>query len=231
MLLSNARNGVSQFASLPQANSPEEFDGYLDVLTKTAPVDVISAAKQFEKDWPESQLLGPVCQMELETYRSLNDPLDAIAAGEKALKFAPGNLAVTADLASIIADVATDPQRLDQADLYARKTLEALKSFTVPKWILPDNWEKIAGHLKSEAHAALGLVAYKRGEIQQAIQEFETAIDVAPIPDATEYYRLGRLYQSKGDKPAAIEKLRQAAAMNDPAIRLLAQKELKALEH
>ena len=231
MLLSNARNGLSQFASLPQANTPEEFDGYLEVLSKTTPADVISAAKQFEKNWPRSHLLGPVCQLELETYRSRNDPIDAIGAGQKALEFAPGNLAVTADLASIIADVASDPQRLDQADRYAHQTLQALKSFTVPKWILPDNWEKIAGHLKSEAHAALGLVAYKRGEIPQAIQEFETAIDLAPVPDATQYYRLGRLYQSNGDKPAAIDKLRKAAAMDDPAIRLLAQKELKTLDH
>jgi tetratricopeptide (TPR) repeat protein len=231
ILLSTGRYGLSQFASLPQADSPKEFDDYLDVLTKSTPVDVISAAKQFERNWPESQLLGPVCQMELETYRSLNDPTDAIEAGQKALKFAPGNLAVTADLASIIADVATDPQRLDQAEQYAGKTLVALKTFTVPKWISPDKWEKIEGYLKSEAHAALGLVAYKRGGIAQGIREFETAIDLAPVPEPTEYYRLGRLYQAKGDKAAAIQKFRQAAAMNDPAIRQLAQKELMALDH
>ena len=231
ILLSNAGDGVSQFVSFPQADSPEEFDGYLVVLSKSTPVDVISAARQFEKNWPESQLLGPVCQMELEAYRSLNDPPHAIEAGERALKFAPGNLAVTADLASILADVATDPQRLDQAEQYAHKTLEALKSFKVPKWVAPEKWEKIQGHLKSEAHAALGLVAYKRGEIPQAIREFETAIDFAPEPEPTEYYRLGRLYQVNGDKPAAIQKLRQAAAMNDPTIRQLAQKVLKALDH
>jgi len=231
ILLSNARDGLSQFVSLPQADSPEEFDGYLDVLSKSTPVDVISAAKEFEKNWPESQLLGPVCQMELEAYRSLNDPSHAIEAGQRALKFAPGNLAVTTDLASIIADTAMDPQRLDQAEQYARKTLEALKTFTVPKWISPEKWEKIEGRLKSEAHAALGLVAYKRGGIPQAIREFETAIDLAPVPEPTEYYRMGRLYQANGDKPAAIQKLRQAAAMNDPTIRQLAQKELKTLDH
>jgi tetratricopeptide (TPR) repeat protein len=173
-------------------------------------------------------LRGPVCQMELEAYRSLNDPTEAIDAGRRALKFSPGNLAVTADLSFILADVATDSQRLDQSEQYARKTLDALKTFTVPKWISPQKWANIKGDLMSEVHASLGMVAFKRGSVRQAIREFETAIDVAPTPEPTEYYRLGRLYQANGDTDAAIQKFRQAATMNDPAIRQLAQQDLKA---
>jgi hypothetical protein len=54
--------------------------------------------------------------MELEAYRSVDDPSGAIEAGERALQFAPGNLQVTAELASIIADTKADPQQLAHAD-------------------------------------------------------------------------------------------------------------------
>lgn len=168
--------------------------------------------------------------MELEAYRSLDDASGAIAAGQRALQFAPGNLQVTAELASIIADATTDPQQLRQAEDYAHKTLEELKAFTVPKWIPPQKWETIEGRLRSEAHVALGLVAYKRGGLQQAIGEFETAIELAPAPEPAQYYRLGMLYQASGNKAAAIQKLQKAAQLNDPTIRRLAEKQLKSLD-
>jgi tetratricopeptide (TPR) repeat protein len=106
-----------------------------------------------------------------------------------------------------------------------------LKTFTVPKWIPPQKWETIEGRLRSEAHAALGLVSYKRGGIPQAIREFETAIELAPVPEPAQYYRLGMLYQASGNKSAAIQKLQRAAQMNDQTIRYLAEKELKVLDH
>jgi tetratricopeptide (TPR) repeat protein len=225
------KDGRAQFASLPQADSPEEFDAYLEVLSKTGPEEVILAAKEFEKNWPHSLLRGPVCQMELESYRSLNDPANAIEAGERALRFVPGNLAVLADLASIIADATTDPQQLNRAEKYARKMLEALGTFKVPKWMLPQEWKKTEGHLRSEAHAALGLVAYKRGEVAQAIHEFETATSVAPAPDPTQYHRLGLLYRATGKESAAIQMFRQAVKLGEPPIRGLAERELQTLEH
>lgn len=226
-----AADGRGQFASLPQADSPEEFDAYLDVLSKARPADVISSAREFEKNWPHSPLRGPVCQMELEAYRSLDDFSGAIEAGQRALQFAPGNLQVTAELASIIADATADVQQLARAEDYARRTLQALKTFTVPKWIPPQKWEMMEGQLKSEAHAALGMVAYKRGDTPQAIREFEAAVELAPVPQPAQYYRLGMLYRASGNKPAALEKLQRAAQMDDPAIRRLAEKQLKVLEH
>jgi tetratricopeptide (TPR) repeat protein len=226
-----ARDGRGQFGSLPQADSPEEFDAYLDVISRSRPADVISSGREFEKSWPHSPLRGPVCQLELQAYRSLNDPSNAIEAGQRALEFAPGNLQVTAELAFIIADTTAEPQQLIHAEDYARRTLQSLKTFTVPKWIPPQEWGAIEGRLKSEVHVALGLVAYKRGGIPQAIREFETAIDLAPEPEPAQYYRLGMLYQASGNKSAAIQKLQRAAQMNDQNIRSLAEEELKVLDH
>ena len=79
---------LGQFVSDGQARSPQEFDAYLEVLSKAAPREVLSAAKDFEEHWPHSELLAHAFELELEAYRSLGDPANAILAGE-ALRAAP----------------------------------------------------------------------------------------------------------------------------------------------
>jgi len=229
LLLVFLENGQAQFTSAGQANSPEEFDAYLLVLSKPSPKEVILAAGEFERHWPRSELLAHIFELELEAYRLLGDSAKAILAGEKALKVAPGNLVVLANLGYIIASSTPDPQQLARAEGYARRELEVSKSIRVPKRISPREWDEIQGHLGSIAHATLGLVIYKRGEVAEAVREFETAVKLAPVPDPTQIYRLGMLYRASGNLSGAIEMLRRAAELNDPTIRELAQRELKSL--
>lgn len=224
--------GVScpaQSPSVGQADSREEFDGYLLLLSKTAPNEVISAAKSFESLWPNSRLLGHVLELELEAYRSLGDSANAILTGEKALKVAPDNLLVLTNIAYILASSTSEQQQLARAERYARRELELSRTLRVPKKISPKEWGEIQGRQNSTAHAALGLVAYKRGNIGGAIQEFETAVKLAPAPDAAHYYRLGMLYRMRGDESLAVEMLGRAADSSDSTIRGLAENELKSM--
>ena len=101
----------------------------------------------------------------------------------------------------------------------------------VPKRISPADWTEIQGRLGSTAHATLGLAAYKRGDLTGAIDEFETAIKLAPTPDPAQYYRLGRLYLVRGNEPGGIDMLLRAAKSDDPVIRQLAERELQAVRH
>jgi tetratricopeptide (TPR) repeat protein len=220
----------AQFSSAGQASSREEFDAYLLVLSKTSPKEVISVAKDFEQHWPQSELLAHVFELELEAYRTLGDSANGILAGEKALKAAPGNLAVLTNLAYIIANSTVDPQQLARAEAYARSELEQSRTIQVPKKIFPKEWDEIQGHLDSTAHATLGLVAYKRGDIAGAIKEFETAIKLAPTPEPAQYYRLGMLYEASGNQSKAIEMLHRVTESNDPTLRPLAEQKLKSLQ-
>lgn len=221
--------GLPQSPAAGQANSPEEFDEYLVVLLKTTPKEIISAAGDFEKQWPRSELLAQVLELELEAYRSLGDPINAILAGERALKAAPDNLLVLTNMAYIIASSTSDRQQLARAERYARRELELSTKIRIPKRISLKEWDEIQGRQNSTAHATLGLVAYKRGDIAGAIKEFETAVKLAPAPEAAHYYRLGILYRASGNESAAIEMLRRAAASNDATIRQLAENELQSL--
>jgi tetratricopeptide (TPR) repeat protein len=229
LLLVFVATGLPQSPAAGQANSPEEFDEYLVVLLKTTPKEVISAADDFEKQWPRSELLAQLLELKLEAYRSLGDPVNAILAGERALKAAPDNLLVLTNIAYIIASSTNDRQQLTRAERYARRELELSTKIRIPKRISLKEWDEMQGRQNSTAHATLGLVAYKRGDSAGAIKEFETAVKLAPAPEAAHYYRLGILYRASGNESAAIEMLRRAAASNDATIRQLAENELQSL--
>ena len=92
---------------------------------------------------------------------------------------------------------AGDANRLARARSLAANAIAASQTFRIPKSIAPDEWDKICRRLTSQAHAALGLVANADGDLTKAIGEFETAIALAPVPDATHFYRLGVLYRAK----------------------------------
>jgi tetratricopeptide (TPR) repeat protein len=221
---------VGQFTPLPQADSPEEFDSYLSVLAERTPAAIIAAGDAFVRAWPASPLRGHVYELKFEAYRRLGEAGKAIEAGEKSLAAAPDNLMVLANLSVALANGTSDPKRLERAEVYARKVIELSKSFRIPKSIGPEEWARIDAQLNSQANAALGLVANQRGDITGAIREFETAIALAPAPDATQYYRLGVLYRTTGNVSEAREKFRRAAELHEPAIRELAERALRQLD-
>ena len=230
LFLAAPANGRAQFAVEPQADTPEEFDAYLVVLSKSTPKDIISAADDFERKWPRSTLCAPIYEMELEAYRSLGDSTGAIRAGEKALQAAPNNLAVLAQLAYLIANSSSDPPQLVRAEELARAEIEKSKTIKLPRWMSPARFDEIQGRLGTMAYSALGLVAYKRGNLALAIRELETAVNLTPTPDPALFYRLGMLHKASGDTARAIQELQKAAASNDPVLRPLAQRQLKDLQ-
>lgn len=219
---------AAQFAPAPQADTPEEFDAYLAVLYAATPSATVAAAEAFLREWPRSALRGHVYEREFEAYRQLADSPKAIQAGQSALSAAPDNVVMLANLSVVLANATADPKRLAQAEECARKAIELSESLRIPKFISPAEWAQTQARVKSQAHAALGLTANQRGDSAGAISEFESAVAVAPEPDASQLYRLGLLYRSAGNLGAAREKFRQAAALSDTRIRELANRELRA---
>src|SRR3984957_19666306 len=229
MLLVLQADAQSQFSFPGQASSPEEFDAYLVILGKTSPKEIISATTDFERHWPHSELIAHVFELEAEAYASLGDSTNAILSDERALDVAPDNLVVLANLAYLIANSAIDAEQLARAEKYAQRELKLSQTIMIPKKISPQEWEDIQSRVGSTAHASLGLVAYKSGNLAGAIREFEAAVALERVPDPAQYYRLGLLYRASGNQSKALEMLRRAAESTDPTIRQLAQKELSRI--
>jgi tetratricopeptide (TPR) repeat protein len=212
-----------------QATLPEEFDAYLLTLKETKAEKIIAATSDFARRWPQSEMLAQILEMQAQAYASLGNARNAILSGEKALEVAPNNLIVLTNLAYTIANSASDPQQLVLAENYARRVLELVPGIIIPKKIPLQEWQETRSHLASTAHAALGLVAYKRRDSPSAIREFETAVSSEASPSPAHYYRLGLLYQAMGNRIKAIAMLQKAAQGSDPEIRQLAKQKLKII--
>src|ERR1044071_729346 len=70
----------AQFLPALQAQTPEEYDSYLDVLEAQAPEQAIEAAGRFCRQWPQSSLLPHVYQQEFDAQVSLGHVSEAVAA-------------------------------------------------------------------------------------------------------------------------------------------------------
>lgn len=217
----------AQFLPTLQANTPEEFAAYLDVVEADGPHRTLAAAEKFARTWPKSELLVSVYELEMQAALGTGDAERAMRAGDAALAAAPDYIPVLAAMAALLPNQTSDPARIARAEELARRALQLLTAFHPPRRVGLEDWERAEHKVKSQCHTALGLVAYKRGRTDDAISEFERAVALAPQPDAVQHYRLGLLYRQKGNVRAAAESLQKAARFGDANLRRLAETALE----
>jgi tetratricopeptide (TPR) repeat protein len=214
----------SQFLPDLQAKTPEEYDAYLDVLDGA----VLENGAAFERDYPQSALRLPVCELIAREWRSRGNRDQAIGAVERGLAIAPDYIPLLVEIADLLAN---GSDRLDRAEAAGRRALELLERAKAPLRIAPDDWMKAVTKLRARSHAAIGMVRFKKDDSADAVREFRAAIDAGGGDDATLRYRLGRLYAAIGQTAAARRELEQAAALtSDKTLRELIAKALAELK-
>lgn len=218
----------------PQARTQEEFDAYLEVLAATDDRQRVVEAKEFAATFPESALLGLAMVHQMEAYRALDDLSGVLSCGERVLKLLPENLRALLTLAAAIPNaVHSAPGErvlLDRAESYATRALAVMASKEIPRSIPLEDWKLFRAGMASEAHEALGHVAAKRDRIAVAVTEFEMAVQLNPVAEGRQLFRLGAAYASVGRTRDAKDALERAAALGPELIQRRAQQELKSLE-
>lgn len=229
MLLLLNTHSVAQLLPPMQANTPEEYDGYLQVLAAATPEARVQSAQRFQEQWPHSELLTHTYYLEAEAQKSLGRAAAAQHAAEEALRTAKDNIPALVLLAEILSNQSGAKVPLAVAESSARRALRLLETFRAPRSVSLDQLQSASNALVSRSHAVLGLVAFKRGETSTAIREFEIAEARMPHPDAALLYRLGKLYQEGGNRAGAIAKFQQVVLLDELTLRGLAKRELLAL--
>jgi tetratricopeptide (TPR) repeat protein len=212
--------GRAQFLPSLQAGDPREFDSYLAVLHSTAPDARLKAADRFAAAWPQSELLPHVHELRFDAQRERGDVEGAIQDGERALQAAPGNVTVAVRLAGILATAG----RLEEAERRVEQAQSVLANFRVPRSVPFPEWQAREAWIRARAAAALGLVAFKRDRVSDAVARFEQAVALSPEP--ADHLRLGRLYKLSGRIADARRQFKLAAAAGDKAVQTLAEAEL-----
>ena len=221
-------------AHAPQAKSQEEFDAYLEILDAPDANETIDRVEAFISRYPESELLATAYQQQMVSYQELNEFEGMLRAGEKYLRLLPDNLNALLTLASAIPNAtATRPdatELLARAEEYTLQALRILKRIQIPREISLEEWERLRRQMEAQAHEALGHVAFKRGQIDIAISEFEKATEYNPEPQGKQFFRLGVAYAWARKNGLAERALRRAAELGPDLIRQRALRELTNLE-
>ena len=221
-----------------QAQSAPELDEYIDLLEASSAREKVRLVEAFAQHYPKSELLGIAYQYQMEAYRELNDYDGVVQSGERALKLHPDNLNTLLTLANVlpnrISTGALDDPGLAQAEQYARLVFEGINRIKLPRSVSPQRWEKLRLEMEASAHEALGQVATKRGNLQEAIAEFEKAVQQNPTPRGSQFYRLGVAYMLTRRYDPASEALNRAAELGPEEIRKMANavvRKLRAESH
>lgn len=218
----------------PQAKTQEEFDQYLEVLAATDARKRVAEARDFLAAYPESALLGLATVYLMEAHKDLDDFGGVLSNGERVLELLPENLRALLTLSAAIPNAVQDATEervlLDRAESYATRALAVMKRKEIPRSIRLEEWKGFRAGMASEAHEALGHIAAKRGQIERAMGEFELAVELNPVPDGRQLFRLGAAYAAVGKVSKAGATLRRAAALGPELVRQRAEQELKRLE-
>jgi len=219
----------------PQAQSQEELDAYLQIVSTQSPDQMKKEVDAFAAAFPKSELLGLAYQNQLHACEQLNDFDGMLAAGQKALQANPDNLNTLLTLAPAMASRAgrrpDRDQLLENAEGYARRALDGIEKTRLPHKVSLEHWEIEKHQMQSQAHEVLGIVALQRGQPQAAIPEFQTAVTLSPVPEGIQFLRLGLALAATGQNEAATKNLRQSAQLGPDAVRTLALAQLEKLQN
>lgn len=213
----------SQFLPDLQAKTPAEYDAYLDVLDGP----VLKNGAAFERNFPQSSLRLPVCELIAREWRSQGNREKAIAAAERGLAVAPDYIPLLVEVADLLSNGSHGLARAADA---ARHALELLDRVKAPQRIAPEDWTSAMAKLRARAHTALGMVLFKKDDRDGAMKEFQAALAAGARDDSILHYRLGRLYAANGQTAEARRELEHAALSADELLRDLAKKALAELK-
>jgi tetratricopeptide (TPR) repeat protein len=168
-------------------------------------------------------------------YQEMGDYQGLIESGEKALKIQPDNLNTLLTMADAIPNGISgnetgDSLRLAQAEQYARRIFEGIERIKLPRSVSRKRWQTLSKEMEASAYEALGHIASKRGQWQEAVAEFEKAVRQSPSPRGRQFYRLGVAHMLAGSDPSAQAALHQAAELGPDEIRRMANAVLKRID-
>ncbi len=188
---------------------------------------VIQLADDFEKKYPNSQMLTYVDMFAASAYQQKSDIDKSILYGEKSLKLKPDNLMTLIILADLLptpqatkGNPADKDKKLSEAETYANRALQLITQMPKQPNETDDQLKKRKDALSADLHSALGMVHLQRSaegltgtdkdELAKAEQEYKLAT-ATDKPSAQDFYRLGEVYESDGKIDEAIDAFGKAS--------------------
>jgi len=247
------QSGAAGQASSAPAVTADERQAFAAVQSESSagldPDRVITLAQDFEKKFPNSAYLTYAYFFEANAYEAKGDFDKLIDAGEKSIKLNADNLMTLIMMSTILPQPQAmkgndlDKQKkLTEAEADANRALELIDKLPKQPSEADDAFKKRIDTVKSEPHAALGMIHLQRAsmvltggmdpdELAKAATEYKQSVDMTPQPLPQNYYRLGEVYMHENKVPDAIAAFSKASELGQGSpIQEFADKQIEALK-
>jgi tetratricopeptide (TPR) repeat protein len=180
----------------------------------------IQLGNSFLQKYPKSPLDEGIDVGLTNAYYAKQDWNDFYATADKALALNPDEVDVLTNVGWVIPheydpNSANAAQQLDKAETYEKHALEVLAKMPKPKGTSDVQFAAMKLQKQQEAHSALGLVYFRRGDYANSVSELQQSTQTAN-PDQTDLYVLGVDLQNLNRKPDAVAAFQLCAKITGP---------------
>jgi tetratricopeptide (TPR) repeat protein len=178
----------------------------------------ITAGEAFVAKYPNSRYAGNVYSVLTQAEYSKQDVPKTEADGQKAIAANPDDLTALIIVGSIIPR-AYDPnnpgakEQLDQAEGYVKHALEVIPNLQKPVNLTDDQFNSVKTDASNQAHSALGLIYFRKQNVDGCVTELKSATDSGKNVDPTDFYVLGICQKAKSDFTNAADSFGKCAAI------------------
>ncbi|HUQ49536.1 MAG TPA: hypothetical protein VM056_02390 [Terriglobales bacterium] len=180
----------------PEAKSQEEFAAYQAVATQADLTLAETAADEFVKKYPASELKSAVYGALLQKHYQAGDSPKVVTVGRKLLATEPDNAMALVVTATALAETSKDTD-LDHEERYAEafknadSALKVIETMLPQPGVTPEQFEALKTVLRAMAHSAKGYMEMNRKNYPASEENFQKAIQANPSQDdPTIYLRL-----------------------------------------
>jgi len=194
--------GSQAAAAAPKVDPKEEaaYKAFFDASPQDADKK-IELGKDFLEKYPMSRYAESVDAGMVQAYYLKQDWKDFYASADQALALNPNDAGVLTVTGWVIPHVynPNDPdasKNLDKAEQYEKHAMQVIQTMPKPAAMTDDQFTQSKTALLSEAHSGLGLVYFRRQQLDDSVKELQQATQSAASPDPTDLFVLGIGLQS-----------------------------------
>jgi len=225
---------------LPSAKTKPEYDAYLAAANTADPAAAEALAREFEVQFPNSELLPILYQQMMTKYQRSDNGDKALDMGRKVLQYDPDNCVALVMSATVLAertrqtDIDRD-QRLKEATTDAQRALENIRTdnYLLAPNATPEQVQQFKDQVTGMAYQALGKAEMERENYSAAEQDLRKAIETpAGKGDAIVWYRLALALDRQNKYADANAAITTAVALApaDSAVASMAKNEQSRLK-
>jgi tetratricopeptide (TPR) repeat protein len=217
----------------PIAKSQEEFNAYQAVASKPDPSEMETAAADFARKYPDSELLVPIYSSLMQKYQNINNSEKVLEIGRKILQLDPDNIPALGLTSYVLAE-STRESDLDRDQKYAEGMKDAQAvvkkidtALVVPPNVTPEQVAGLKAFLISMANAAMGYIELNQKNYATSEQHLKAAIDATHggEQDPVTYLRLAVAQDNQkkyADAMTNVDKALQVAEAqkNEPVVNM-----------